>query len=74
MFIIAYRYCSAERPSPGAEEDQYEGNLVRKHEWESTTKKASNRWVIREVNRDKEELQKYLYKAYCEALGVDIIK
>ncbi|XP_023703245.1 spectrin beta chain isoform X6 [Cryptotermes secundus] len=32
-----------ERPSPGAEEDQYEGNLVRKHEWESTTKKASNR-------------------------------
>jgi len=43
MFIIAYRYCSAERPSPGAEEDQYEGNLVRKHEWESTTKKASNR-------------------------------
>ncbi|XP_069698706.1 spectrin beta chain isoform X3 [Periplaneta americana] len=34
---------AAERPSPGAEEDQFEGNLVRKHEWESTTKKASNR-------------------------------
>ncbi|KAJ9576491.1 hypothetical protein L9F63_006704, partial [Diploptera punctata] len=33
---------AAEHPSPGAEEDQFEGNLVRKHEWESTTKKASN--------------------------------
>ncbi|XP_049795155.1 spectrin beta chain isoform X2 [Schistocerca nitens] len=34
---------AAERPSPGAEEDHMEGNLVRKHEWENTTKKASNR-------------------------------
>jgi len=31
-----------ERPGP-AEEEMLEGNLVRKHEWESTTKKASNR-------------------------------
>nr|XP_027207982.1 spectrin beta chain-like isoform X6 [Penaeus vannamei] len=32
-----------ERPSPSGDEDQLEGSLVRKHEWESTTKKASNR-------------------------------
>ncbi|KAJ4442213.1 hypothetical protein ANN_12079 [Periplaneta americana] len=41
--ICAEFESSAKRPSPGAEEDQFEGNLVRKHEWESTTKKASNR-------------------------------
>ncbi|XP_045122381.1 spectrin beta chain-like isoform X4 [Portunus trituberculatus] len=34
---------AAERPSPTGDEDQLEGSLVRKHEWESTTKKASNR-------------------------------
>ncbi|ROT82106.1 Spectrin beta chain [Penaeus vannamei] len=34
---------AAERPSPSGDEDQLEGSLVRKHEWESTTKKASNR-------------------------------
>ncbi|KAL0280603.1 UNVERIFIED_CONTAM: hypothetical protein PYX00_001846 [Menopon gallinae] len=33
---------SAERQTPG-EEEQLEGLLIRKHEWESTTKKASNR-------------------------------
>ncbi|XP_050732391.1 spectrin beta chain-like isoform X4 [Eriocheir sinensis] len=32
-----------ERPSPTGDEDLVEGSLVRKHEWESTTKKASNR-------------------------------
>ncbi|XP_063228722.1 spectrin beta chain isoform X7 [Bacillus rossius redtenbacheri] len=32
-----------ERQSPGGEDDQFEGLLVRKHEWESTTKKATNR-------------------------------
>ncbi|XP_044730255.1 spectrin beta chain isoform X2 [Chrysoperla carnea] len=32
-----------ERPSPTADDEDFEGNLVRKHEWESTTKKASNR-------------------------------
>ncbi|KAG0730064.1 Spectrin beta chain [Chionoecetes opilio] len=32
-----------ERPSPSGDEDQVEGSLVRKHEWESTTKKATNR-------------------------------
>lgn len=31
-----------ERPGP-QEDEPLEGNLVRKHEWESTTKKASNR-------------------------------
>ncbi|KAB7501026.1 Spectrin beta chain [Armadillidium nasatum] len=34
---------ATERPSPSGDEDQLEGTLVRKHEWESTTKKASNR-------------------------------
>ncbi|XP_046664582.1 LOW QUALITY PROTEIN: spectrin beta chain-like [Homalodisca vitripennis] len=34
---------AAERPSPAAEESHLEGLLVRKHEWENTTKKASNR-------------------------------
>ncbi|KAL7639380.1 UNVERIFIED_CONTAM: hypothetical protein RMT77_009881 [Armadillidium vulgare] len=33
----------SQRPSPSGDEDQLEGTLVRKHEWESTTKKASNR-------------------------------
>ncbi|XP_066961573.1 spectrin beta chain isoform X23 [Macrobrachium rosenbergii] len=32
-----------ERPSPSGDEDQLEGSLVRKHEWESAYKKASNR-------------------------------
>jgi spectrin beta len=34
---------STERLSPGPDDEQTEGLLVRKHEWESTTKKASNR-------------------------------
>ncbi|XP_027207979.2 spectrin beta chain isoform X6 [Penaeus vannamei] len=34
---------ASKRPSPSGDEDQLEGSLVRKHEWESTTKKASNR-------------------------------
>lgn len=34
---------AAERPSPSGDEDQLEGSLYRKHEWENTTKKASNR-------------------------------
>ncbi|XP_046383490.1 spectrin beta chain isoform X6 [Ischnura elegans] len=35
---------AAERPTSGAgEEDQIEGALVRKHEWESINKKATNR-------------------------------
>ncbi|XP_066961562.1 spectrin beta chain isoform X15 [Macrobrachium rosenbergii] len=34
---------AAERPSPSGDEDQLEGSLVRKHEWESAYKKASNR-------------------------------
>lgn len=33
----------AERVSPGDEEPTHEGGLVRKHEWENTTTKASNR-------------------------------
>lgn len=33
-----------ERPSPDGESDILEGILTRKHEWESTTKKASNRY------------------------------
>ncbi|KAK6634026.1 hypothetical protein RUM44_004633 [Polyplax serrata] len=33
----------SERQSPAAEDEQLEGMLTRKHEWESTTKKASNR-------------------------------
>ncbi|XP_039294197.1 spectrin beta chain isoform X2 [Nilaparvata lugens] len=42
---------ASERPSSAAEENQLEGTLVRKHEWEATTKKASNRswdrvWVV----------------------------
>lgn len=32
-----------ERVSPGEEEPILEGGLVRKHEWENTTTKASNR-------------------------------
>lgn len=32
-----------DRPSPGGDSDAVEGTLTRKHEWESTTKKASNR-------------------------------
>nr|CAD7595509.1 unnamed protein product [Timema genevievae] len=32
-----------EGQSPGGDEDQFEGSLIRKHEWESTTKKATNR-------------------------------
>jgi len=34
---------AAERPGPGAEGSLHEGFLTRKHEWESTIKKASNR-------------------------------
>lgn len=34
-------YFSVEARSPS--DDEFEGTLVRKHEWESTTKKASNR-------------------------------
>jgi spectrin beta len=33
----------ADRPSPSGEDGLIEGVLTRKHEWESTTKKASNR-------------------------------
>lgn len=33
----------ADRPSPSGEDGLLEGVLTRKHEWESTTKKASNR-------------------------------
>lgn len=32
-----------EGASPGAEEETVEGTLVRKHEWESAAKRASNR-------------------------------
>ena len=32
-----------DRPSPAGEDGVIEGVLTRKHEWESTTKKASNR-------------------------------
>lgn len=32
-----------DRPSPSGEDGVIEGVLTRKHEWESTTKKASNR-------------------------------
>nr|CAD7201813.1 unnamed protein product [Timema douglasi] len=32
-----------EGQSPAGDEDQFEGSLIRKHEWESTTKKATNR-------------------------------
>lgn len=32
-----------DRPSPAGEDGVLEGTLTRKHEWESTTKKASNR-------------------------------
>lgn len=35
------RFQSTEQRSPG--DDEFEGTLIRKHEWESTTKKASNR-------------------------------
>ncbi|XP_064119290.1 spectrin beta chain-like isoform X5 [Macrobrachium nipponense] len=34
---------TSQRPSPSGDEDQLEGSLVRKHEWESAYKKASNR-------------------------------
>ena len=43
-----------EGPSTSADDGEFEGNLVRKHEWESTTKKASNRSVfnlIRKFNK-----------------------
>ena len=39
LFIL--RFILTEQRSPTG--DEYEGTLVRKHEWESTTKKASNR-------------------------------
>lgn len=39
--IFHLRYL--DRPSPGGDSDAVEGTLTRKHEWESTTKKASNR-------------------------------
>lgn len=32
-----------DRPSSGGDADAVEGTLTRKHEWEHTTKKASNR-------------------------------
>lgn len=35
--------CCLDRPSPSGEDGVIEGVLTRKHEWESTTKKASNR-------------------------------
>ena len=43
--MINYVSCIiSERRSPAAgDEDQFEGPLTRKHEWESNTKKASNR-------------------------------
>jgi len=45
-FYVNYRNFflnSLDRPSPAGEDGVIEGTLVRKHEWESTTKKASNR-------------------------------
>ena len=36
-------YTKIDRPSPSGDSDAVEGTLTRKHEWESTTKKASNR-------------------------------
>ena len=41
-----YMYCTAEQPAVMEEEGVYSGMLIRKHQWESTTKKASNRLVI----------------------------
>lgn len=41
--IISYSFFEPDRPSPTGEDGVIEGILTRKHEWESTTKKASNR-------------------------------
>jgi len=47
---VQYVFCyTAERAAVSAaveEEGVYSGMLIRKHQWESTTKKASNRFVI----------------------------
>lgn len=43
MFELNFLYRCIDRPSPGGDSDAVEGTLTRKHEWESTTKKASNR-------------------------------
>lgn len=39
-----------DRPSPAGEDGVIEGVLTRKHEWESTTKKASNRSWDKVIN------------------------
>lgn len=38
-----YVSCYTEGASPGGEDEGVEGTLVRKHEWESAAKRASNR-------------------------------
>ena len=49
---------SLDRPSPAGEDGVIEGTLVRKHEWESTTKKASNRsWDKVNINNVLNKLQ-----------------
>ena len=42
VYTFNLKLIHTERPGP-QEEEGLEGNLTRKHEWESTTKKASNR-------------------------------
>lgn len=45
MQFVSVVCCVAE-VSTAEEEGVYSGMLIRKHQWESTTKKASNRLVI----------------------------
>lgn len=42
LIYVTSGFCCIERSSPG-DEDLFEGTLVRKHEWENTTIKATQR-------------------------------
>lgn len=51
LLTFLYDTCNLDRQSPGTGDDgAIEGNLTRKHEWESTTKKASNRSWDKVIN------------------------
>lgn len=51
FWIICVNICTkcvlyTEGASPASEDEGVEGTLVRKHEWESAAKRASNRWDV----------------------------
>jgi len=57
--VLWVSVAGAQAPAPSDATDGIEGMLTRKHEWESTTKKASNRFLTIYLNQqaDRKVLQ-----------------